>query len=141
MNGTQGGLTVAISDLYLLKFLLLSMVISHAPNCAIYLWLTCSQVRFNRRIGGVLRPEVMAIMVEKLFSVRQRYGTVSTVPKLYGLVAHISNKNKMFDGRSTLSRVLFRQNHVSDPIGNLLAVREKTVKDTEDKCLHDCWFG
>jgi hypothetical protein len=35
-------------------------------------WLTCSQVRFSRRIGGVLSPEVIAIIVEKLFMVRQR---------------------------------------------------------------------
>jgi hypothetical protein len=39
-------------------------------------WLTCSHVRFNRRIGGVFRPDVMAIIVEKLFRVRQRYNTV-----------------------------------------------------------------
>jgi len=64
---------VAIKDLYLLKFLSLSIVISQAPNWAIYLWLTCSHVRLSRRIGGVLRPAVMAAMVEKLFRFRHRY--------------------------------------------------------------------
>jgi len=70
MKGTHGGVIFAINDLYLVKFLLLSIVISHASNWAKNRWLTCSHVRFNRRIGGVLSPDVIAIMVEKLFSVR-----------------------------------------------------------------------
>lgn len=73
MKGTHGGLTVAISDRYLLKFLLLSIVISQAANWDIYRCPTCSQVRFSRRIGGVFKPEVIAIIVEKLLRVRQRY--------------------------------------------------------------------
>lgn len=73
MKGTQGGVTEAMSWRYFVKFLLLSMVISHAPNCAMLRWLTCSQVRLSLRIGGVLRPEVIAIIVEKLFNVRQRW--------------------------------------------------------------------
>lgn len=72
INGTHGGVTDAISWRYLVKFLLLSIVISQAPNCAINRGLTCSHVLFRRRIGGVLRPEVMAIILEKLFNVRHR---------------------------------------------------------------------
>ena len=72
MNGTQGGVTEAMSWLYLAYVLLLSIVVSHAPNWAIHLWLTCSHVRLSLRIGGVLSPEVIAIIVEKLFIVRQR---------------------------------------------------------------------
>lgn len=79
MNGTHGGVTLAISDLYLVKFLLLSIVISQALNCAMMRWPTCSQVRLSRRIGGVLSPEVIAIIVEKLFNVRQRYISVRKI--------------------------------------------------------------
>lgn len=73
INGTQGGLTVAIKDRYLLKFLLTSMVISQALNWMMYRWLTCSHVRLSLRMGGVFSPEVIAIIVEKLFNVRQRW--------------------------------------------------------------------
>ena len=72
MKGTQGGVTEAMSCRYFVKFLLLSMVISQAVNCAMVLWLTWSQVRLSRRIGGVLSPEVIAIIEEKLLRVRQR---------------------------------------------------------------------
>lgn len=81
MKGTQGGVTEAIKDLYFVKFLLLSMVISHAPNCAMNRWLTCSHVRFSRRIGGVLRPDVIAIIVEKLFKVRHRWKDLVRMPE------------------------------------------------------------
>lgn len=35
-------------------------------------WLTISQVLFNLRIGGVLRPEVMATIDEKFCNDRHR---------------------------------------------------------------------
>ena len=58
---------------YLLKFLSECIVISHAANCCMKRWLTCSHVRLSRRMGGVFNPETMAIMDEKLFIDRQRW--------------------------------------------------------------------
>ncbi len=72
MKGTQGDAAVASTCLYLVKFILESMMALHASNREMNRGLTCSQVRFRRLIGGVLRPEIIAAMVEKLLRLRQR---------------------------------------------------------------------
>lgn len=81
MNGTQGDAAEASTCLYLVKFFLESMMALQASNCDMVRWLTCSQVRFRRRIGGVLRPEIIAAIVEKLLRFRQRCGIIRQLTK------------------------------------------------------------
>jgi hypothetical protein len=73
IKGTHGGAVWASTCLYLVKFLLESIIALQTSNCEMRRWLTCSHVRFRRRIGGVFNPEIIAAIVEKLARPRQRY--------------------------------------------------------------------
>jgi stalled ribosome alternative rescue factor ArfA len=125
MKGTQGGVTAAMSCRYFVKFLLLSIVISHAPNCAMYRCPTCSQVRLRRLIGGVLSPDVIAIILEKLFRVRQRCekrkrGKYRRSRRESDIsTTYISHANQVLDNRCTPLRIFFAQDQVRNPIRNL----------------------
>ena len=56
----------------MLKFLLVSIVDSQTLSWDMNFAFTCSHVRFSRRIGGVFRPETIAVMVEKFCNTRHR---------------------------------------------------------------------
>jgi hypothetical protein len=124
MKGTQGGSTVAINDRYLLKFLLLSIVISHAAKSAMYLWPTCSHVLFRRRIGGVFSPEVIAIIVEKLFNRRQRWSKGKGRKSDRGCQhregnTYVRNVNKMLNGGRSPPRIILAKDKICNPHRNL----------------------
>lgn len=100
------------------------------------LWLTCSQVRFNRRIGGELSPEMIAAILEKLwrflqrcFHIKKKRGgkmseqfislhfTLKHIFKWKG--TYVCNSNKLLHKSCSLPRILLTKNCGVHPISNL----------------------
>ncbi len=83
--------------------------------------LTCSHVRFSRRIGGVLRPEITAVIVEKFCKTRQRCvkQIVSSVGSRRYDNTYVSNIDEVFHYPCSLLRILPGQDRLSNPVSNL----------------------
>lgn len=119
MKGTQGGAVWASTCLYFVKFLLESMMALQASNCNMKRWLTCSHVRFRRRIGGVFNPEIIAAMLEKLLRPRQRYNPCKLTDTSSQKMAHVCNQYEVFDDLRSAAEFFSAQNRIGDPVGDL----------------------
>lgn len=85
--------------------------------------LTCSQVRLSRRIGGLFRPETIAVMDEKFCNVRHRcmkeLETFVMANRRAG--AYVCDIDKMLHHPCAFLRVFPVKDGLCYPIGNLYA--------------------
>lgn len=125
MNGIPGGFVRASVSLYLVKFFVESRVFSHVPRWDMNRPLTCSQVRFSRRIGGELSPDIMAAILEKLCKFRHFWWFCQDrrISQMTFLCSYIRNRYKLFNESSTFPRILFAEYGRVYPISNLEVVR------------------
>ena len=82
-------------------------------------WLTCDHVRCNLWIGAVPKAEMIDVNVEKLFICRHFWmGSAGT--KGSDQDAHICDGDKVFDYHYALLHIGLVQDHLRDPISQLI---------------------
>jgi hypothetical protein len=124
-NGIQGGFAAWSFSRYWPKFFVLAINCRIDSRVALVLGLTCAHVRLSLRIGAVPRADTMDVRVEKLFIMRHFCSTLARYKTSSTLSTHICYANKVFDDHHSLLDFSLLQNHLGNPIRQLIRVEDQ----------------